>query len=76
MTCYAANMGSERKSAALSRIDRALERVELALLQPRGRGGSTELAELARRHDALKQESVHTLAEIDSLIAHATETVA
>lgn len=68
-------MISERKSAALSRIDRALERVEMALSQPRDRGGSTALAELARRHDTLKHESVHMLAEIDSLIAQATENV-
>jgi hypothetical protein len=64
------NMVNDRAAVALSRIERALARIESAAVAPQ-RAGETNLAhaQLEQRHTALRQELQHTLGDIDQLIA-------
>lgn len=63
-------MVNERAAIALSRIERALARIEGAAIAPQ-RGGEASLSHaiLEQRHTALRQELQHTLGDIDQLIA-------
>jgi hypothetical protein len=63
-------MVNERAASALSRIERALARIESTTIAPQ-RGGEVNLsyAQLERRHQTLRQELAHTLSDIDTLIA-------
>jgi hypothetical protein len=64
-------MVNERAAIALSRIERALARIEgVAVAPPRGDAASLSHAQLEQRHAALRQELRHTLGDIDQLIAH------
>jgi hypothetical protein len=62
-------MVNERAAMALSRIERALARIENAAIAPQ-RGGETSLAhaQLEQRHAALRKELQHTLGDLDQLI--------
>ena len=63
-------MVNERAAVALSRIERALTRIEgAANAQPRGGESHLAHAQLEQRHAALRQELQHTLRNIDELIA-------
>ena len=63
-------MVNERAASALSRIERALARIESAAIAP-ARGGEANLlyAQLEQRHETLRRELMHTLGDIDTLIA-------
>lgn len=62
-------MVNERAALALSRIERALARIENAASAP-PRGGEANLlhAQLEQRHETLRRELAHTLGDIDTLI--------
>jgi hypothetical protein len=63
-------MVNERAAMALTRIERALARIESAAIAPQ-RAGETNLthAQLEQRHAALRHELQNTLGDIDQLIA-------
>lgn len=64
------NMVNERASVALSRIERALARIETAAITaPRINEANVAHAQLTQRHNALRHELQHTLGDIDQLIA-------
>jgi hypothetical protein len=62
-------MVNERAAMALSRIERALARIEAAAIVPQRTGeANLAYAQLEQRHAALRQELQHTLSDIDQLI--------
>lgn len=63
-------MVNERAASALSRIERALARIESTAIAPQ-RGGEANLlhAQLEQRHETLRRELARTLGDIDTLIA-------
>jgi hypothetical protein len=64
------NMVNDRAAIALSRIERALARIEGAAIAPqRGDASSLSHAQLEQRHAALRQELQDTLSDIDRIIA-------
>jgi hypothetical protein len=62
-------MVNERAAIALSRIERALARIESAAVASQ-RSGETNVshAQLEQRNAALRRELQHTLSDIDQLI--------
>lgn len=66
-------MSEDRLSAALTRIDKALARIEAAgsrsILAQQG-SSTYEVDALMARHNALKTEARAAVADIDNLIAH------
>jgi hypothetical protein len=63
-------MVNERAAVAISRIERALARIEGVVIAPqRGAEANLAHAQLEQRHVALRQELQHTLGDIDQLIA-------
>jgi predicted nucleic acid-binding protein len=63
-------MVNDRAALALSRIERALARIEkAAITQHRANQASVDHAELAHRHTALRHELQRTLGDSDQLIA-------
>jgi hypothetical protein len=64
------NMVNERAASALSRIERALARIESTAIAPQRSGQANLLhAQLEHRHETLRRELVRTLGDIDTLIA-------
>lgn len=63
-------MVNERAAVALSRIERAIARIENATITAqRVNEANLEHAQLAQRHAALRHELQHTLGDIDQLIS-------
>jgi hypothetical protein len=68
-------MVNERAAVAISRIERAIARIEnAAITAQRGNEANLELAQLAQRHAALRHELQHTLSDIDQLIIQSKAT--
>jgi hypothetical protein len=66
-------MASPRSRAAIDRIDAALRRIEAAGPQsaPVPNHAQADLAHLAARHDALRDEAKAALSALDTLIGNA-----
>lgn len=64
------NMVNDRAVSALTRIERALARIESVAVAPvGGNGSSVAFAQLEQRHAALRRELAVALADIDALIS-------
>lgn len=62
-------MTEDRISQAMERIERALARIETqAALSGSAGGGARADAELAARHEALRESVAASISELDSLI--------
>ena len=62
-------MDNGAASSALQRIERAFARIDAALSRPASaQANSRQAAELAARHDALRNETRRAIAELDAVI--------
>ncbi|HEY0627034.1 MAG TPA: hypothetical protein VGD10_09910 [Allosphingosinicella sp.] len=69
-------MPDERAIVAISRIERALTRIEAAAgRQPAGNGSGEELEQLKRQHQALRERVQGAVSQIDQLLASREEAM-
>ena len=69
-------MPDERAVLAISRIERALARIETALSKrPEAAGGGEELEQLRRQHQALRERVQGAVSQIDQLLASRGESM-
>ena len=68
-------MGDEKAQAAITRIERALARIEAASSRPpsMAAGGDAAAAELRRAHEALRGKVEGAVAQLDRLLAGSEE---
>ena len=67
-------MADERLGLAIERLERALARSEALADRPAPAASgmaAEDVAELERRHSALRRQTISAIAELDAVIAHA-----